>query len=76
LKDELGNPCAAAKLLDEIGNKNISVGDATAYHKHANIIINKGRATAQNAVDFERILKSKVKDKFNIVLEREVIYMK
>ena len=76
LKDEQENQIATAKYLDEIGSKNISVGDAAVYHKHANIIINKGMATAQNVLDLEQILKSKVKDKFAVVLEREVIYIK
>jgi len=75
LKDEMGNPIAAAKYLDSVGSKDIRVGDAAIFHKHANIIINKGQATANDVLKLEEILKTKVKDKYNVNLEREVIYI-
>ena len=76
LKDNQGGPIAAAKYLDAIGSKSISVGDAAVYHGHANILINKGSATAQDMLMLEKILKQKVLDKFGILLEREVMYIK
>ncbi len=51
------------------------VGDAKVFPKHANIIINAGNATSEQVRTLTRILKEKVKDRFNIELEEEVIYL-
>ncbi len=75
LKDEKQNPLPAALLLDAVGSKTISVGGAGIYEKHANIIINKGNATAKDVLKLENILKKLVFDEFNIQLEREVIFI-
>ncbi len=76
LKDEAGNPIPAAKYLEAIGSKNICVGDAAVFEKHANIIINKGNANARDVLELEKILRTRVFEKFGTNLEREVIYVK
>ncbi len=65
----------AGKLLDEIGAKEISVNDAAVFPGHANILINRGAATATDMLTLEKRLKSRVKDHFKITLEREVQYI-
>ena len=63
----------AGKLLEEIGAKQIRVGKAAVFDKHANIIINTGGATSKDIRQLADILKEKVKEKFNIELQEEVI---
>lgn len=64
---------AAGKLLDEIGAKLITVGEAGVFDKHANILINKGSATSKDIRMLADILKKKVKEKFDLDLIEEVI---
>jgi len=66
---------AAGYLLEQVGAKEMRVGDARVFPKHANIIINSGKATSQDVKTLARALKEKVKEKFNIELEEEVIYL-
>ena len=66
---------SAGFLLEQVGAKQLSVGDARIFSKHANIIINSGKATSEQVRALARILKEKVKEKFNIELEEEVIYL-
>ncbi len=66
---------SAGYLLDQVGAKNLSVGDAKVFSKHANIIINSKNAKAKEVKRLARILKKKVKVKFNVDLEEEVIYL-
>ncbi len=65
----------AGKLLEDIGAKKISFGDASVFENHANIIINKGKAKSSDIRKLAAILKNKVKDKFNIDLTEEVILL-
>ncbi|MDD4050658.1 MAG: UDP-N-acetylmuramate dehydrogenase [candidate division Zixibacteria bacterium] len=68
-----GGKIPAGKLLEEAGAKSMRVGDAAVYDKHANIIINAGHATSKEIRQLADILKKKVKDKFDVELEEEVI---
>jgi len=62
----------AGKLLEEIGAKNMSVGGAKIFDKHANMIINTGNASSSEISELAELLKQKVFDKFGIELEEEV----
>lgn len=66
---------AAGMFLDKVGAKEISVGGASVFEKHANFIINKGTATASDVKKLAQILKDKVKKELNITLEEEVRYI-
>lgn len=66
---------SAGFLLDKVGAKQLSVKEAEVFSKHANIIINRGKAKAKDVKNLARILKDRVKDKFGIELQREVIYI-
>ncbi len=63
----------AGKLLEEIGAKEITVGGAGVFPKHANILVNKGDATSKDIRILADTLKKKVKDKFDLELKEEVI---
>ena len=63
----------AGKLLEEIGAKGMRVGGAAVYEKHANMIINTGTATSKDIRQLADILKEKVRKRFAIELEEEVI---
>ncbi|MBN1997410.1 UDP-N-acetylmuramate dehydrogenase [candidate division KSB1 bacterium] len=75
IKDAGGQATAAAVYLDAVGSKQTRVNDAGIYEKHANIFINSGHATAQDMLQLEKILKDRVSEKFNILLEREVMFI-
>ena len=62
----------AGKLLDEVGAKNLSVGGARVFDKHANIIVNTGNATSKDIRELADMMKKKVQDTFGITLEEEV----
>lgn len=55
-----------------MGAKELSVGGARVYEKHANIIINGGGATSKDIRQLADILKQRVLDRFGIELQEEV----
>ena len=66
---------SAGKLIDECGFRGYKKGGAIVYDKHCNFIINQGNATS---LDYSRLIYeiySKVKEKYNIELEAEIIYI-
>lgn len=65
----------AGMLLEQVQAKELHLGDASVYHKHANIIVNLGQARASQVWKITRILKERVKSKFGIELEEEVRYL-
>jgi len=65
----------AGRLLEEVGAKQLAVGDARVFEGHANFIINAGRATSKDIRALADMLKKKVFDKFGIMLEEEVIQL-
>ncbi|MBN2344646.1 MAG: UDP-N-acetylmuramate dehydrogenase [Deltaproteobacteria bacterium] len=66
---------AAGILLEEIGAKNESVGDAAVFEKHANILINRANATAKDMLTLETRLRRKVFKQFGELLEPEVRFI-
>lgn len=70
-----GKRVAAAHYLDKVGAKDLSVGGAAVFSNHANFIINKQKATAREILSLAQELKSRVKKRFGIELEEEVIYL-
>ncbi len=61
----------AGVLIEQAGLKGTRVGDAVVSTKHANFILNKGRATAQNIFDLIQIISEKVYKNFDVKLELE-----
>lgn len=60
-------------LLDNLGLKNLSIGSFTVSGKHANFIINRGHGDPHDLVKLLSIIKDKVKKKYGIILEEEVV---
>lgn len=65
----------AGFLLDHVGAKKMRVGKATVSKKHANFIINKGGARAEDIKRLAEQLKIKVRDEYRVNLEEEVEYI-
>lgn len=65
----------AGKLLEEAGAKELSCGGAKVFEKHANIIVNTGTATSEDIRRLADMMKERVRQKFNIELEEEVIQL-
>src|SRR5262249_20537553 len=66
---------AAGQLLDECGCRGLRVGDAMVYAKHANILVNAGRATRAEVLALAEIMKGRVWEKFQVELEEEVMFL-
>jgi UDP-N-acetylmuramate dehydrogenase len=64
---------AAGKLLEQVGAKDMSVGGARVYEKHANIILSSENATSADIKRLSEQLKEEVMQKFGIILEEEII---
>ena len=63
---------AAGYLIDKSDLKGMRIGDAEISSKHANFIINHGNASSDDILKLIKIIKNKVKKKFNINLELEI----
>lgn len=61
----------AGRLIEEIGYKGKSIGDAQVSLKHANFIINKGNARGEDIKKLITEIQDKVKEKYNIILKVE-----
>ncbi len=70
-----GRRVPAAHFLDKVGAKNMRVGGAAVYEGHANFIINKERASAQDVLRLAEELKGRVRERFRVELEEEVIFL-
>lgn len=66
---------AAGEVLEKAGAKEMAVGGASVYAKHANFIVNYGKATAADVRNLALLLKSKVQEMFGIELHEEVLYV-
>lgn len=64
---------SAGKIIDNLGLKNVKIGGAQVSNLHANFIINKGKATAQDVIDLIEKIKVEVFQKTGMKLEEEVI---
>ncbi len=60
------------KLVDDLGLKGQSIGDAEIYTLHGNFIINKGNATSDDVIQLINKIKQEVKTHNNIDLECEI----
>ena len=61
----------AGKLIEDLGLKGYTIGGAQISEKHANFIINIGNATGEDIKSLIDLVKSKVKEEYNIDLHVE-----
>ena len=69
------NRRSAGLYLEKAGAKQMRVGDAAVYEKHANIIINTGSATAHDVLKLADRMKTAVANQFHFNLEPEVRFL-
>ena len=62
----------AARLIEACGLKGRAIGGAQISEKHANFIVNLGRARAADIEALIQLAERAVKERFGIALEREV----
>ena len=61
-----------AKLIDNLGLKNVKIGGAMVSEKHAGFIVNFANATAKDYIELSEFVKDQVKEKYNLDLTPEV----
>lgn len=66
---------SAGRLIEKAGLKGLTIGGAQVSDKHANFILNKGNAKAQDILDLISRIKDEVKRQFGVTLECEVIIL-
>ncbi|OGK16028.1 UDP-N-acetylenolpyruvoylglucosamine reductase [Candidatus Roizmanbacteria bacterium RIFCSPLOWO2_02_FULL_37_19] len=64
---------SVGKMIDELGLKGYSIGGAQISEKHANFIVNTGNATSEDVKNLVTFIKKRVKEKYGIDLEEEVL---
>lgn len=66
---------SAGRLLDAVGVKGLKVGGMKVWENHANFIVNDGDATSLDALQLMFEMYKRVKEKFNIELKPEIIFL-
>jgi len=62
----------AGWLIDQAGLKGEHIGGACVSDKHANFIINRGDATAQEVIELIQKVRERVRNSHGLTLEPEV----
>ena len=65
----------AAKLIDGAGLKGKVIGGAKFSEKHPNFIVNFNNAKARDVLGLIKFAKEKIKEKYNVSLEEEILVM-
>lgn len=66
---------SAAYYIDRLGMKGTRVGGAEISGRHANMIVNKGNATAKDIARLASLIKKRVQKKFGLELKPEVQFL-
>ena len=64
---------SAGRMIDELGLKGHSVGDAKVSDRHANFFVNAGEASAKDMLALIADVRGRVENAFGIILENEVV---
>jgi UDP-N-acetylmuramate dehydrogenase len=60
-------------MIDDLGLKGLSVGDARVSDRHANFFVNAGKASAKDMLTLIGEVREKVRSASSIELEHEVV---
>ena len=64
---------SAGRMIDELGLKGLSVGDAKVSQAHANFFVNAGAASAQDMLALIADVRERVRQAYGFELENEVV---
>jgi UDP-N-acetylmuramate dehydrogenase len=64
---------SAGRMIDELGLKGLSVGDARVSDRHANFFVNAGKASAKEMLALIADVRQRVRSAFHVELEHEVV---
>jgi UDP-N-acetylmuramate dehydrogenase len=64
---------SAGRMIDELGLKGLSQGDARVSDRHANFFVNSGHATAKDMLALIADVRERVRRAFGVTLENEVV---
>src|ERR1700704_6465445 len=64
---------SAGRMIDELGLKGLSRGDARVSDRHANFFVNTGKASAKDMLELIADVRERVHSTFNVELEHEVV---
>ncbi|MGB8476900.1 MAG: UDP-N-acetylmuramate dehydrogenase [Candidatus Acidiferrum sp.] len=64
---------SAGRMIDELGLKGLSVGDARVSDRHANFFVNAGKASAKDMLALIASVRERVQKSFGVILEHEVV---
>lgn len=62
----------AWRLIEKSGARSLSKGDAVVSEKHANFLVNKGKATAKDIEELGNEIRQRVFEKEGVLLEWEI----
>lgn len=65
----------AGKLIMDAGMRGYRIGDAQVSNKHCGFVVNIGNATAADVKEVIEEVQERVKDRFHVRLEPEVIFL-
>lgn len=65
----------AGKLIMEAGLRGFTYGGAAVSEKHCGFVINKGNACAADIYEIVLEIQDRVKSKFNVLLEPEIMFL-
>jgi UDP-N-acetylmuramate dehydrogenase len=64
---------SAGRMIDELGLKGLSVGDAKVSDRHANFFVNTANATFADMLSLIADVRERVRKAFGVTLEHEVV---
>lgn len=70
-----GIPRSAGALVDRAGLKGHRVGGARISDRHANFIVNEGRASARDIRTLIELARTNVRERFGVELLDEIVYL-
>ena len=70
-----GGRVPAGKLIEQCGLKGRTIGGAGVSEKHANFLVNIGRARFADVYELVQVVKATVEEQTGILLEEEVQYL-